>query len=72
MRGAIQPLYQTGRISNLLPVMERVLSILKEKLTDKDESEDIDFSELLLKVATDIIGEAAFGERWGEKQLMYM
>lgn len=65
MRGAIQPLYQTGRISNLLPVMERVVSILKEKLTDKDESEDIDFSELLLRVATDIIGEAAFGERFG-------
>ena len=57
MRGAIQPLYQTGRISNLLPVMERVLSILKEKLIDKDE--------LLLKVTIDIIGEATFGERFG-------
>lgn len=64
MRGAIQPLYQTGRISNLLPVMERVVSILKEKLADKEESEDIDFSELLLRVATDIIGEAAFGEKF--------
>ena len=50
----------------MLPVMERVLSNLKENLTDKDESEDIDFSKLLLKVATDInIGEVAFGERFG-------
>lgn len=64
MRGAIQPLYQTGRISNLLPVMERVACVLKRKLATKEEGEDIDFSELLLRVATDIIGEAAFGERF--------
>lgn len=64
MRGAIQPLYQTGRILNLLPVMERVACVLKRKLATKEEGEDIDFSELLLRVATDIIGEAAFGERF--------
>lgn len=64
MRGAIQPLYQTGRISNLLPVMERVACVLKRNLAAKEEGEDINFSELLLRVATDIIGEAAFGERF--------
>lgn len=64
MRGAIQPLYQTGRISNLLPVIEHVARVLKRKLATKEEGEDIDFSELLLRVATDIIGEAAFGEKF--------
>ncbi|XP_059076454.1 cytochrome P450 711A1-like [Cryptomeria japonica] len=33
-------------------------------LSTKVEKEDINFLELLLKVATDIIGEAAFGERF--------
>jgi hypothetical protein len=45
--------------------MERVVCVLKRKLAAKEETDDIDFPELLLRVATDIIGEAAFGERFG-------
>eukprot|EP01018_Ginkgo_biloba_P019347 Gb_36644 [translate_table: standard] len=65
MRGAIQPLYQTGRISGWLPVMERVVCVLCSKLATKDEIQDINVSDLFLKAATDIIGEAAFGVRFG-------
>ncbi|GLJ24943.1 hypothetical protein SUGI_0477360 [Cryptomeria japonica] len=64
MRGTIQSLYQPSRIANQVPLMERTICILKDHLSTKDEKEDINFSELLLKVATDIIGEAAFGERF--------
>ncbi|GLJ24939.1 hypothetical protein SUGI_0477310 [Cryptomeria japonica] len=44
--------------------MEHTICILKDHLSTKDEKEDINFSELLLKVATNIIREAAFGERF--------
>ncbi|KAH9308061.1 hypothetical protein KI387_035972, partial [Taxus chinensis] len=64
MRGAVQPQYQPSRIANLVPLMERTICILKDHLSTKDEKQDINFSELLLQLATDIIGEAAFGERF--------
>eukprot|EP01018_Ginkgo_biloba_P019346 Gb_36645 [translate_table: standard] len=65
MRGAIQPLYQTGRITGWLPVMERAVCALCSKLATKDEIQDINVSDLFNKAATDIIGEAAFGVRFG-------
>ncbi|GLJ24938.1 hypothetical protein SUGI_0477200 [Cryptomeria japonica] len=64
MRGAVQALYQPSHIASEVPLMERTICILKEYLSTKDEKEDINFSELLGKVASDIIGEAAFGERF--------
>ncbi|XP_057850336.2 cytochrome P450 711A1-like [Cryptomeria japonica] len=64
MRGAIQALYQPSHIASQVPLMERTICILKDYLSTKDEKEDINFTDLLGKVSSDIIGEAAFGERF--------
>ncbi|XP_010527047.1 PREDICTED: cytochrome P450 711A1 isoform X2 [Tarenaya hassleriana] len=63
MRNAIQSLYQPSHLASLVPMMHRFISSATKNL-DSD-SGDVVFSNLSLKLATDIIGQAAFGVNFG-------
>ncbi|KAK9131229.1 hypothetical protein Sjap_011716 [Stephania japonica] len=64
MRNAIISFYQPSQLSSLLPTMQSVIDTLVHNLP-KSEDEDITFSNLSLKMATDVIGQAAFGFDFG-------
>ncbi|KAJ3691973.1 hypothetical protein LUZ60_012323 [Juncus effusus] len=62
MRNTVISLYRPSHLSSLIPIMQSYI----EKMTlilfnASEEEEDISFSDLSLKLATDIIGQAAFG-----------
>lgn len=64
MRNTIISVYQQSHLSNLIPMMQTCIeSAIQTFPTSKEE--DITFSNLTLKLATDIIGQAAFGVNFG-------
>ncbi|KAJ8638459.1 hypothetical protein MRB53_012726 [Persea americana] len=64
MRNTIISLYQPSHLSNLIPVMQSFIESATLNLPNIHE-EDIDFSDLSLRLTTDIIGQAAFGADFG-------
>ncbi|KAF8393607.1 hypothetical protein HHK36_021851 [Tetracentron sinense] len=64
MRNTITSVYQPSHLSNLVPTMQTVINSAALNLPISEE-EDITFSNLSLKLATDIIGLAAFGFNFG-------
>ncbi|KAF5206117.1 Cytochrome p450 [Thalictrum thalictroides] len=64
MRNTIVSLYQPTHLSSQLPMMQTVVDSLTSNLQNSAEA-DILFSNLSLKMATDIIGQSAFGFDFG-------
>lgn len=65
MRNTIISLYQPSHLASLIPTMQSYIASAARQLSSKNEHEGIDFSSLSLKLATDVIGEAAFGVNFG-------
>lgn len=62
MRNTIISLYQPSHLAGLIPTMQRCIERTAEAIANAaQERGDIDFSDLSLKLATDVIGQAAFG-----------
>ncbi|KAG1330182.1 Cytochrome P450 711A1 [Cocos nucifera] len=64
MRNTIISLYQPSHLASLIPTMQSYIESATGNLS-KAEAEDITFSDLSLKLATDVIGRAAFGVDFG-------
>ncbi|KAL5698693.1 hypothetical protein ACHQM5_029693 [Ranunculus cassubicifolius] len=64
MRNAITSIYQPTHLSTQLPLMKSVIELLTANLPSSEE-EDVNFSDLSLKMATDSIGLSAFGIDFG-------
>lgn len=68
MRNTIISMYQPSHLASLVPTMQSFIETATQNLhthSHKEEEEDIVFSNLSLKLATDIIGQAAFGINFG-------
>ncbi|KAH9621428.1 hypothetical protein KSS87_010824 [Heliosperma pusillum] len=62
MRNTIISMYQPSHLSTLLPTMQSFIESSTKNFNEiADKNEDILFSDLCLKLATDIIGQSAFG-----------
>ncbi|XP_026447255.1 cytochrome P450 711A1-like isoform X1 [Papaver somniferum] len=64
MRNTIISMYQPSHLSSLIRKMQCVVESAAQNLPTS-ELEDITFSDLSLKLATDVIGQAAFGFDFG-------
>lgn len=64
MRNTILSVYQPSHLASLIPTMQEFIESATENLHSLNE-EDITFSNLSLKLATDVIGQAAFGVNFG-------
>ncbi|KAK2986158.1 hypothetical protein RJ640_019564 [Escallonia rubra] len=62
MRNTILSVYQPSYLAKLIPTMQAFIESATEDLHSK---EDITFSDLSLKLASDVIGDAAFGVDFG-------
>ncbi|PPD85173.1 hypothetical protein GOBAR_DD17882 [Gossypium barbadense] len=60
MRNTILSVYQPSHLASLVPTMQNYIESATENL--HSSKQDIVFSNLSLKLATDVIGQAAFGE----------
>ncbi|KAG6521096.1 cytochrome P450 711A1-like isoform X1 [Zingiber officinale] len=67
MRNTIISLYQPSHLASLIPTMQSYIACAAQRLSSENENEQqgVDFSSLSLKLATDVIGEAAFGVDFG-------
>nr|QNS29976.1 cytochrome P450 [Nothapodytes nimmoniana] len=63
MRNTILSVYQPSHLAKLVPTMQSFIQSATQNLPSKEE--DITFSDLSLKLATDVIGKAAFGVDFG-------
>lgn len=64
MRNTIISVYQPSHLASLIPTMQSFIESATQNLHSFQE-EDITFSNLSLKLATDVIGQAAFGVNFG-------
>ncbi|KAJ8750573.1 hypothetical protein K2173_015734 [Erythroxylum novogranatense] len=64
MRNTILSVYQPSHLASLLPTMQSFIESATENF-DSFREDDITFSNLSLKLATDVIGQAAFGVDFG-------
>ncbi|KAE9586878.1 putative unspecific monooxygenase [Lupinus albus] len=63
MRNTILSVYQPSHLSSLVPTMQSFIESATQNLDSQQE--DITFSNLSLRLATDVIGQAAFGVNFG-------
>lgn len=62
MRNTILSFYQPSHLAKLVPMMQEFIDSATDNLDDK---RDFTFTDLSLKLATDVIGQAAFGVNFG-------
>ncbi|KAG2606672.1 hypothetical protein PVAP13_4NG211721 [Panicum virgatum] len=67
MRNTIISLYQPSHLAGLIPTMQRCIERAADAIpaAAAQEHGDVDLSDLSLKLATDVIGQAAFGVDFG-------
>ncbi|GAB2292488.1 hypothetical protein Dimus_026724, partial [Dionaea muscipula] len=58
-------MYQPSHLATLVHAMQQLVESAARPLLSYKEDEDIHFSNLSLKLATDVIGQAAFGINFG-------
>lgn len=63
MRNVIVSIYQPSHLAGLMPTMESCIE--RAATTNLGDGEEVVFSKLALSLATDIIGQAAFGTDFG-------
>ncbi|CAJ1972918.1 unnamed protein product [Sphenostylis stenocarpa] len=63
MRNTILSMYQPSHLAGLVPMMQSLIESATQNLDTSNE--DMIFSNLSLRLATDVIGEAAFGVNFG-------
>ncbi|KAK1436033.1 hypothetical protein QVD17_01808 [Tagetes erecta] len=63
MRNTIVSVYQPSYLAKLVPMMQSYIETTSQNIATDDQ--DITFSEFSLKMATDVIGKAAFGFDFG-------
>ncbi|XP_028807006.1 cytochrome P450 711A1 isoform X1 [Neltuma alba] len=63
MRNTILSVYQPSHLANLVPMMQSYIESATQNLDSSKE--DMSFSNLSLRLASDVIGEAAFGVNFG-------
>ncbi|GAB2276723.1 hypothetical protein Dimus_011440 [Dionaea muscipula] len=64
-RNKIISMYQPSHLATLVLPMQQLVESAARSLLSYKEDEDIHFSNLSLKLATDVIGQAAFGINFG-------
>ncbi|GAV64668.1 LOW QUALITY PROTEIN: p450 domain-containing protein, partial [Cephalotus follicularis] len=64
MRNTILSVYQPSHLAGLVPTMQKFIQAATLNL-HSHQQQDITFSDLSLKLATDVIGQAAFGVDFG-------
>ncbi|KAL5838573.1 hypothetical protein ACOSQ3_015742 [Xanthoceras sorbifolium] len=64
MRNTVLSMYQPSHLASLVPTMQSFIESATQNL-ESSEEEDITFSDLSLRMATDVIGQAAFGVNFG-------
>ncbi|KAG8635946.1 hypothetical protein MANES_16G081600v8 [Manihot esculenta] len=66
MRNTILSVYQPSHLASLVPTMQSFIESATANFQSfEEQEEDITFSNLSLKLATDVIGQAAFGVDFG-------
>lgn len=66
MRNTILSVYQPSHLASLVPTMQDFIDSATQNLeSSSSEQQDITFSNLSLGLATDVIGQAAFGVSFG-------
>ncbi|KAH0990180.1 hypothetical protein GBA52_001663 [Prunus armeniaca] len=66
MRNTILSVYQPSHLASLVPTMQSYIESATQKLDDcSKEEEEVTFSNISLRLATDVIGQAAFGVNFG-------
>ncbi|XP_008793212.2 cytochrome P450 711A1 [Phoenix dactylifera] len=66
MKNTIISMYQPSHLASLIPTMQSYIESATRNLSKAVEAEeDITFSDLSLELATDVIGQAAFGVDFG-------
>uniref|UniRef100_A0A0E0LCR7 Cytochrome P450 n=1 Tax=Oryza punctata TaxID=4537 RepID=A0A0E0LCR7_ORYPU len=65
MRNTIISLYQPSHLAGLIPTMHSCVARAADAIAAVADHGDVDFSDLSLKLATDVIGQAAFGVDFG-------
>lgn len=63
MRNTILSVYQPSHLAKLVPMMQSFIETTSNNISLDDQ--DVNFNELSLKMATDVIGKAAFGFDFG-------
>ncbi|KAK1550822.1 hypothetical protein Q3G72_025399 [Acer saccharum] len=63
MRNTILSMYQPSHLASLVPTMQSFIESATHNL--ESSKQDITFSDLSLRMATDVIGQAAFGVNFG-------
>lgn len=64
MRNTILSVYQPSYLAKLVPTMQSFIETTTQNLPS-EQDQDITFSDISLKLATDVIGKAAFGVDFG-------
>lgn len=62
MRNTIVSVYQPSHLASLVPTMQEFIESATQNL---ESQQDVNFSNMSLKLATDVIGRAAFGVNFG-------
>ncbi|TQE02544.1 hypothetical protein C1H46_011850 [Malus baccata] len=68
MRNTIISLYQPSHLASLVPTIQSFIESATQKFDSFKEDEETTFSDLCLRLATDVIGQAAFGVNFGLSQ----
>lgn len=64
MRNAVLSIYQPSHLASLVPTMQSIIESATQNL-DSSVEDDIIFSNLSLRLTSDVIGQAAFGVNFG-------
>nr|XP_043613830.1 cytochrome P450 711A1-like [Erigeron canadensis] len=64
MRNTIVSVYQPSHLATLVPMMQSYIEAIAQNIPEGAD-EDINLNELTLKIASDVIGKAAFGSDFG-------
>lgn len=65
MRNTIISMYQPSHLASLVPTMQSFIKSALQNNLHRQNHQDLDFSSFSIKLATDVIGQSAFGINFG-------